>query len=267
MSKTNKTNKIKILTKMHHRIMHAVPFVPSRKRQKGFEIVRNYGDWSLHMQAYETLNHYDLVTLLFLAKCYLQHEFEDLGYREDDGRRVVRIAIDLETLVKERGLHNERVNRHSVVLSIKRLMNCKFTIIAADGTETTAWIISAVSVDAKEKRVEVDCNARFLEWCAKGILVNLGRLVKYGDHGVAILVDAYLQGTKQKKNGRWVYRDWIAENKLFELIDPHGQMPAYTLRQQLKKAFLLMASHGMPEYQYNKTRKRWERVVRGKSEV
>lgn len=255
------------LTKMHHRIMHTLPFVASRKRQKGFDIVRHYGDWSLHMRAYETLNYYDLITLLFLAKRYLEQDYEDLGYREDDGRRVVRMALDLETLVKERGLHNQRTNRHSVVASLERLMDCKFTVITADGTKTAAWIIAALQVDRDEKRVEVDCNARFLDWCAKGVLVNLGRLVQYRDNGVAVLVDTYLQGTKQRKGGRWMYRDWISEDKLFELIDPHDQVPAYKLRQQLKNAFALMSQHGMPKYTYNRTRKRWVRSVRSKSEV
>jgi hypothetical protein len=256
----------KNLSKMHHRIMHALPFVASRKRQKGFDIVRHYGDWSLHMRAYETLNYYDLITLLFIAKRYLEGDYEDLGYRENDGRRVVRLKLDLEVLVKERGLQNQRGNRHSIVASLERLMDCKFTVIEA-GTKTAAWIIAALQADDQEKTVEVDCNARFLEWCARGVLVNLGRLVKYRDNGIAVLVDTYLQGTKQRKSEHWVYRSHIHETKLFELIDPHQQVPAHKLRQQLKYAFELMHKHGMPLYVYNKTRKRWERAERCKSEV
>jgi len=253
-------------TKMHHRIMHTLPFVPSRKRQKGFEIVRHYGTWSLHMKAFETLNHYDLITLLFLAKRYLEHDFQDLGRREDDGRRLVRVDIDLEQLVKERGLHNKRPNRHSVVASLERLMNCNFTVISEEG-RTSAWVIAALHHDKQEKNVEVDCNARFLEWCARGILVNLGRLVAYGDNGVAVLVDTYLQGRKQQKDGRWVYRDWVGENELFGLLDPHKKMPRFRLRQQLGGAFGLLEQHGMPRYTYNRARRRWERGLRSKSEV
>jgi hypothetical protein len=258
----------KNLSKMHHRIMHALPFLASRKRQKGFDLIRHYGDWSLHMRAYETLNYYDLVTLLFLAKRFLEQDYQELGYRDDDGRRVVRLSLDLELLVRERGLHNQRTNRHSVVASLERLMDCKFTVIESNGTKTAAWIISALQTDKHEKNVEVDCNARFLEWCSRGVLVNLGRLVQYGDNGVAVIVDTYLQGTKRRAaNGRWMYREWIRETDLFELIDPHKTQPHYKLRQQLRNAFALMQAHGMPQYTYNKLRKRWERGMQCKSEV
>lgn len=257
----------KNLTKMHHRIMHTLPFVPSRKRQKGFEIIRHFANWSLHMRAHETLNHYDLITLLFLAKRYLAQDYEDLGYRLDDGRRVVRLKIDLELLVKERGLDNHRNNRHSVVLSLERLMSCQFTVIEVDGSRTAAWIISGMRIDGDEKKVDVDCNARFLEWCGKGILVNLGRLCAYKDNGVAVLIDAFLQGTKQKKGGRWMYREWVSEDVLFNIIDPHKTQARQRLRGYIKNAFALMAAHGLPHYFYNKTRRRWERPLRSRAEV
>lgn len=257
----------KNLTKMHHVIIHTLPFVPSRKRQKGFEITRNYGKWSLHMKAFETLNYYDLITLLFLAKCYIEKkDCTDLGYSKDDGRRIVRISIDLEQLVIERGLHNERTNRHTVVSSLERLMTCQFTVIE-ETKRTAAWIIAAVQTDSDEKVAEVDCNAKFLEWCARGVLVNLHRLVKYKDNGVAVVVDSFLQGTKQRRQGVWMYREHVDEEKLFDLIDPHNTQKKFKLRQQLREAFALMEQHGMPRYTYNKTRRRFERSMTSSDEI
>lgn len=254
-------------TKIHHRIMHALPFVPSRKRKKGFEITRHYGDWSLKMQAFETLNHYDLITLLLVAREFLRGNYQDLGYKDNDIRKRVRICLDLELLVKERRLHNKRTNRMSLVMSLERFHKCHFEV--RQGNEVTqSWIISDLRYDEAQARwAEIDCNARFLEWCARGILVNWRRLSAYGNNGNAVLIDAYLQGTKQRKHGRWVYRSWIDDDTAISIIDPHRELPRKEAMRQIKEAFALMEQHGMPRYEYDRVYRRWVRREKMRSEV
>lgn len=255
-------------TKMHHRIMHALPFVPSRKRRRFFEIERHYGGWSLKMQAFETLNHYDLITLLLVAREFLRGNYQDLGYKDKDSdtRERVRIRLDLELLVKERGLHNKRPNRISLVMSLERFHKCHFEV--RQGNEVTqSWIISDLRYDEAACWAEIDCNKRFLEWCARGILVNWRRLSAYGNNGNAVLIDAYLQGTKQRKHGRWVYRSWIDDDTAISIIDPHRKLPRKEAMRQIKEAFALMEQHGMPKYEYDKVYGRWVRQIRELSEV
>jgi len=254
-------------SKMHHRVMHALPFVPSRKRQKGFEIERHYGDWSLKMEAFETLNHYDLITLLLIAREYLRGNFEELGYKDGDTRKRVRIRLDIVRLVKERGLHNQRTNRMSLIRSLERFHSCKFEV-RQNGEITKSWVISDMRWDDEQGRwAEIDCNERFLSWCAKGILVNWKRLSDYGNNGNAVLLDAYLQGTKQRKGGRWMYRNWIDADTAINIIDPHGQLPRKEAMRQLREAFAMMQRHGMPRYEYDRVYQRWVRQDEMRSEV
>jgi hypothetical protein len=247
-------------TKMHHRIMHALPFVPSRKRQKGFEITRHYGSWSLTMRAFETLNHYDLITLLMISREYIRGNYVDLGYSSTDERRRVRIRIDIEKIIRERGLNNKKSNRMSFLKSLLRFYQCSFEVKDQNGVCVSSWIISDAKYDHEQaKWAEIDCNARFLEYCARGIMVNWKRLSQYKDNGIAVILDTYLQGTKVKKDGRWQYRKWISEETVCDLLDPFGTQRLYKVRQQAREAFGLMAVHGMPRYEYDKVYKRWIR--------
>jgi hypothetical protein len=59
-------------TKIDHNTLHFLPFLPTRKRQKGYYIKRTWGELIIEIIAFETLNTYDLVTLLFVTKEYLK---------------------------------------------------------------------------------------------------------------------------------------------------------------------------------------------------
>jgi hypothetical protein len=243
---------------MHHKIIHALPFVPSRKRSKGFEINRAWGNWELNIKAWETLNYYDLITLLLISRAYAEGEYKDISKSNDDRRRV-RVTLDLSKLVKDRGVMNKATNRRTMLKSLLRLQGVNLTF-KTEGSTQTSWLFSDVKADDKNISIEIDANARFLELCIRnGVLINWKRLAGYGDDGVAIIFDAFLQGTKVKHGKGWVYRDWISEEEAFELIDPEGAQETKELRRQSQKAFELMHDAGLPEYAYDKVYKRWRR--------
>ena len=261
------TNTKQNYSKLHHKIVHALPFVPSRKRQKGFEITRHYGNWSLTLKAWETLNYYDLITLLLMVRKYIERDFEVKG--KHDGRKLIAMKFDLTTLTKERELSNQFNNRKTLAKSFLRFKRVDLEFRYPDGSMVSSWLVYEVKADEKSwKTVEVLMNERFLEYCVDaGILLNWKRLSKYKDNGVAVILDAYLQGVKQRKGKSWKYRDWIDEKTVFKLIDPNSSQKSHHLKEQAKEAFSLMHDNGLPFYRYNNVYKRWEREVQTVSEV
>lgn len=248
-------------SKLHHKIVHALPFVPSRKREKGYEVVRRWSNFRLEVYARETLNHYDLITLLLMVRRYIEGEFSIKG--EHDGRKLVAMRFDLEMIVRERGLKNDYNNRKTLAESFLRFKHVDMTFKYDDGTAVASWLVYEVKYDEKSYRfAEVLMNERFLKYCVEaGILLNWRRLVAYGDNGVAAIVDTYLQGVKQRTRtgGGYKYRDWINEETLFRLIDPGMTREEKYLRRDLKEAFALMHKHGMPLYTYDRASKRFVR--------
>ena len=98
-------------------------------------------------------------------------------------------------------------------------------------------------------------------------MVNWQRLSSYGNNGNAVLIDAYLQGVKQRAGKKgWKFRDWIAEETLIDIIDPHGKLERKEALRQIREAFELMYANGVPKYEYNKIYKRWEREEYASSE-
>lgn len=257
------------VTRMHHRVMHALPFVPSRKRKRGFQIVRRWGKWILKVEALETLNHYDLITLLLLSRSYLEGDFQDLGVGNDDRRRV-RIRLDVERLTRERGLLNKKVNRMTFIKSLLRFKKCDLEFsYPEDGEVISSWFLSDVKFDPEGRWAEVDANAKFLSMCAKGIVVHWKRLASYGDDACAVILDAYLQGTKRKVGKTWKYRDWISEEEVFDLIDPDHSNPNKKNRQLAKNAFRKLEQAGLPSYRYDRVGRRWCRAdfLDGRGEI
>jgi len=60
-------------------------------------------------------------------------------------------------------------------------------------------------------------------------LVNWQRLSSYGNNGNAVLIDAYLQGVKQRAGKKgWKFRDWIAEETLInQCVKPRHSWRGY----------------------------------------
>jgi len=246
-------------SKLDHKIVHALPFVPSRKRRKGYEVVRRWSNFELEVFARETLNHYDLITLLLMVRRYIGDDYEIKG--EHDGRKLVSMRFDLAALVKERGIKNDYNNRRTLAKSFLRFKHVDLTFRYDDGETISSWLVYEVKYDERGyRRVEVLMNERFLKYCVDaGILLNWRRLAAYGNNGVAVIVDAYLQGVKQKVNGRFMYRSWIDEETLFRLIDPDLTRQPKHLREDLKEAFALMHGQGMPLYTHDPVNGRWVR--------
>lgn len=247
------------VVKLHPEIMHLMPVVPSRKRVKGYEITRKWGAVKLTATAPESLNHHDLITLGFLARAHQRGQYE-AAEPSSDGKERVKVVLDVTEVVKERGLHNKMPNRRSFINSVVRWHHTHLKIEDADRVRHT-WLVSDVEYDKQFKHVEVYANKAWLDWCIRnGIIVHLQRLVKYRDHGVAVLVDAWLQSTKQRTGKGYAFRDKVSEEELFALIDPYGKKQNHHLRQELKEAFVLLEQAGLPPYVYDRVTRSWFRA-------
>ena len=185
-------------TKIDHNTLHFLPFLPTRKRQKGYYIKRTWGELIMEIIAFETLNTYDLVTLLFVTKEYLK-----AGYKagELNGKEIAGITIDVKKILKQRGLLTKKANRITFLNSLLRLKTIEIIFTNKKGDKVYTNYLYEIEVDKDILQIKIAANKKFIDFIIKkGILINLERITKYTDkEQYAILLDLYLQGTKIKK--------------------------------------------------------------------
>lgn len=258
-------------TKMDHNTLHFLPFLPTRKREKGFYVRRNWGNLELEITARETLNTYDLVTLLFTVKEYLK-----TGYKagEINGKEVAGITINVKKLLKERGLLTKKVNRLTLLNSFLRLKTIDLVFINKQGAKSYTTYIYEIEVDKDITEIKIAANKKFIDFVTtKGILINLKRIVEYTDkEQYAILLDLYLQGTKRKKEikGRQFlqYREKYYTQEIVKALKLDlTNMPMFKIRQVIKNTFKILNEKGVPLYVYNKIEEAWERTDINKHKI
>ena len=250
-------------SKIDHKTLHFLPFLPSRTRKKGFVLTRKYGDWTLDISARETLNIYDLLTLLYIVKEYLANGYNAGGFigtneEDEEKKEIAGIKLDVKKFLLTRGVLNKKTNRQTLKNSIKRLKTIDLTFTnEKKKKETNTSYIYEFVVDADINTITIYANKRFIDFVVtNGILINLERLKSYGNkEQYPILLDLYLQGTKiitKKRNKtKYIYRAKFSNKeieqvlkldltnnrkcdkkqiikKTFELLHEKGNMPLYT---------------------------------------
>jgi hypothetical protein len=254
-------------SKLDDRTLHFLPFLPSRKR-KQMEIERKWGDVVFKAKAPESLNTYDLITLMFIIKEYLK---QDWNIKEINVKEAAVKKFDLVKLVKERGVLNKKINRKTLLESMIRLSKVDLFFTKNGKARMTKYIYD-VKYDNDYKEIEIFANKKFIETVInKGILVNLGNFLTLekeltGRTEYAILLYAFMQGSKTKfnVNGRKLlkWREKYREDLLFDILNLNNtNMDKRKKREKIKKAFnVLHKNFDIPTYKYDKLEEIWVRT-------
>jgi len=260
-----------IESKIDHKTLHFLPFLPSRNRKKKFKVEKKWGEAVCVVKAPESINTYDLITLMFMTKAYLKKNWY-AGYigEGEEKREIAGLEMNLEQICKERGIINKKMNRETILNSLIRLSHVDL-FFRYDESEIMTKYIYEIRYDLDYKKAKVYANKRFIEHITrKGILVNLSAFVKLErakseGKEYAILLYAFLSGTKTKTQwkGKTLlkWREKYDEELLLDAINLNDtKLTKKRKREELKKAFLLLhAKLGLPLYEYEKHEKSWIR--------
>ena len=231
-------------SKLDYRTLHFLPFLPTRKREQ-MEIERKWGDVVFKAKAPESLNTYDLITLMFIIKEYLKQNWDII---EIDGKEIALKKLNLVKLIKERRILNKKINRKTILDSIFRLSQVDLFFTKNGKTYVTKYIYD-VKYDNDYKEIEIFANKKFIEAVInKGILVNLENFLKL----------------EKEANGRTLlkWRGKYRENLLFSVLNLNNtNLDKRKKRQKLKEAFVILnEALDVPIYRYNKIEEMWVRI-------
>ncbi len=175
-------------------MIHVLPVTPSRKRKKNFRAIYkvNWGDLkALQVTARETLNTFDLLTLLSLTKAIIESELKDGGvWKDPDGEERNMYVFDVGTrrfVERYRGLRWGSRNYEAVKQSFERLTDCTWTYCYIDGLSRVkilldfqerggkwAFWVSKNFADAAKKREDfLKVNMSYIRSCK----TDLGKLL------------------------------------------------------------------------------------------
>ena len=260
---------IKNYSKIDHKTLHFLPFLPSRKRTENFKLTREYGEWKLNIKAEKTLNTYDLLTLLYIVKEYLLNGYIG-GYfinkKKDKKEEIAGIDINVKQFLLTRGILNKKTNRQTLKKSIERLKSIDLTFIHKETKkEINTSYIYKTETDENINEITIYANKKFIDFVINnGILINLERLKLYGEkEQYAILLDLYLQGTKliikNKKGTKYIYREKFTNEEIEQALKLDiTKMKQWDKRVIIKKAFELLHEKGkLPLYVYDKKKNMW----------
>jgi hypothetical protein len=262
---------IRDYSKIDHKTLHFLPFVPTTHRKKNFALMREWGNLEMIIKAYETLNTYDLFTLLYIVKEYVVNGY-DGGYLKIklDGKEIVKeiagITINIDKFLEARGISKNMNNKKTLINSINRLKSIDLTFIGkTSGKVTRTSYIYEFEINKRFTEVAISANKKFIEFVINnGILVNLERLQSYGKREqYAILLDLYLQGNKikieNKKRTKYIYREKFTNKEIEQVLKLDlTKMKKSDKKEKIEKTFELLHTKGkLPLYKYSKTDDMW----------
>jgi hypothetical protein len=265
--------KSKLETKLDHKTLHYLPFLPTRARKSNFKLEKAWGEQKCRIEAPESINAYDLVTLMFIARAYLSKNWY-AGYIGEgvEKREIAGLEIDLEATCKARGIYNKKVNRKTIFNSIRRLSHIDILFQTKTNKGIMTKYLYEVRYDLDYKKVKVYANKNFIEFITKnGISLDLDNFVKLEQikaksKDYAILLYAFMSGTKTKREfkGKTIFqwREKYNEELLFDRLGfNETKLPTKRKREELKKAFeLLHINLNLPVYSFDKIENMWIRT-------
>jgi len=176
-----------------------LPISTLRKRIKGWSVEREYNGLKLSIEAFESLNSYDLITLFQMLDDYSKKRdlWEDKGsmkLSDDEERKLVYRKFNLKELCLQRNILNKKANRKSISDSFKRWYKTEIIYKYPNQTLNTRYIFE-FKVDDNFNEIEIIANAQFLDFCLQEnkMVMNWGRLIEYGKNYYALQLDIYIQ--------------------------------------------------------------------------
>ena len=249
-------------TKINPDTMHFLPFVPSRKRQKGFYLKRTYGKKSMEITASETLNTYDLMTLLFMTREYVANGYI-AGHFDDE--EIAGIKISTNKFLHDLGISTNKNNKVTLKKSLLRLKSIDI-VFSTEEEEIYTNYIYMVKFSKKLDEFIIYANLDFIEMVVNGgMLVNLERLTGYESKDqYSILLDLYLQGTKtvgKIKNKKTLrYREKYTNRDIENALKLDcTNLANDKKRKKIAEVFKQLNEKGLPKYTYEKYADCWYR--------
>lgn len=257
-------------TKVEAGLIHFLPFKPSVKREKSFSVDRIHGKKVMSIRALESLNVVDFIVFIQMINDYGQDSLKWVYGGNIEGRNLTKRTLDLAHITKERIGNSHKRNREVTAKCLERISNIKVTIKEEQLTIHT-WYIHQIKIANDFSSAEVVVNEAFLLKCIKnGLVFDFGRLLDYGKNYYAVLLDSYLQGTKErerikgkiKRNGKLFYRHMYEEEVIFNILFLDSTNMRYSDKHKIiKESFDTLHTIGkLPVYEFNKYEKKWERV-------
>ncbi|MHB8232079.1 MAG: hypothetical protein ACYDDB_04175 [bacterium] len=248
-----KTNSHTDKSKVDSFLIHAMPFVPSYNRKDNFEIIRNWGDKTIKIKTTETLNSYDLISLLQLLRDYIQNRKNygafQWGSDGDEKLLAFGFTIDLSDFAAQRGIENDINNRKMIFKSIERLWKMEIEIWKEKEPSRSTRFIYDLKPNSDFTKAIGFVNKLFYDFCLKsGLAINLDRLISYRKNGYAIILDTFLQSTEKR------YKQYPEELLFQKLSMDNTGLTIKDKREILKKVFATVNKN----YRYDKKFRCWK---------
>jgi DNA-binding MltR family transcriptional regulator len=253
----------KEIAKLDHITLHSLPFLPARNRTKGYKIERKWGNTKVTITAIETLNTYDLITLILVLKEYLNNKHEEVKI---DDTEIVQIVINVKKILRERGIVNKITNRETFFNSLKRLKTIELEVIKEGMRKVVTNYFFEIKADNEINTVKILANKKYINHLiTRGIFINLNKILKYNNkEQYTVLLDLYLQGTKVKrKDGKYYLKNYYSNPEIeFALKLDLTNLPSYKKRQIIKKSFNNIFKDDEITYTYNKEKNIWVKTYK-----
>jgi len=201
MQNSNSIQQRKGIIKFDPDTAKTLPISTNRKRIKFWIVEREYNGLTLSIQAFESLNAYDLIALFQMLDDYSKNnekwEYQGTMQINNEIKRILKKRnFDLKELCKQRKISTNKNNRKSISESFERWYKAEliYKYKEENPTEIHTRYIFEYEVDKNFEKMTIVANTNFLDFCLKnGMAMNWERLIKYGKSYYGLQLDIYLQ--------------------------------------------------------------------------
>jgi len=268
MQNSNSIQQRKGIVKFDPNTAKTLPISTNRKRIKFWMVEREYNGLTLSIQAFESLNAYDLIALLQMLDDYSKNnytwEYQGTMQINDETKRILKKRkFDLKELCKQREISTNKNNRKSIAESFERWYKAELIYKYKENqVEIHTRYIFEYEVDKNFEKMTIVANTNFLEFCLEnGMAMNWERLIKYGKSYYGLQLDIYLQFNAikiGKKNKKYTYPNIIREETLFKHLGINEEVKDIReKRRKVKQAFQKFEEITGQRYIYNKLERKW----------
>ena len=224
-------------------LLHALPFSAKMKRTAGYKKVSKWGNITVTLESLETVNAFDLITLLQLLKIYIQKTgvFRTIT-KEGSSETILKGTLKLPNLVKERELINDVNNQKVLLESLMRWKDVSY-IVETPKRKTKSSFIYEVQFDKDKNEVSLIINKSFFDFCISknALVIDFKQVLQYKSPRT-ILLDLFIQSTKWSQ---------YPEDLLYEKTGLNDtDMKSWDKRDALRKCFHDIKLHANLDFTY-----------------
>ena len=248
------------ITKFAPFILKTMPFSAGKDRKDILNVKGKWGEKKVQYVADEMLNGYDLITLAQVAQHFQKKEFKQQIINFKNSKiKVFELEFKMKEMLFERGVKNDLKARKTLLESFSRLFSLHYKIIDGNKKISSHFIYRTEEDIKGYSNITILAEENFINVCQEfGILLNFERLCKYGRKNYAILLDAYLQATKESTKG-FPYKKTYKNEDLLKVLGLEKQRKDKQMTH-LKGAFAELYKNGnLPKYVYVKFENKWIR--------